>query len=77
MSQRDKLIARVQARPPEAVFGDVRRLLELFGWRLARQNSSHVTFTRDGKIIGLALVSGRRVKRVYLDIVCERLGLDD
>ena len=78
MAKRDKLIARIRARPPEADFEDVRGLLEGFGWQMARQKGSHVTFTRQGEHpIAVPMVRGRKVKRTYLAVICDRLGLDD
>jgi predicted RNA binding protein YcfA (HicA-like mRNA interferase family) len=78
VSQFEKLINRIRARPPEADSGDVRKLLEAFGWTFARQTSSHMIFTKPGETaITVPLVSGRKVKRVYLDLIIERLGLDD
>jgi len=77
LTQRRKLIDRIRARPPEADFDDVRKLLEEFGWSLARTSGSHMHFTKEGeRTITVPLVKGRRVKRTYLDIICERLGLD-
>ncbi|MFW6174339.1 MAG: type II toxin-antitoxin system HicA family toxin [Chloroflexota bacterium] len=75
-TQRDKLIQKIRARPPEADFGDVRKLLEAFGWEQRRQTGSHVIF-RDANgrgILTVPLKGGRRVKTKYLDIICERLG---
>lgn len=78
MSQHDKLIERIRARPPEADFNDVRRLLEAFGWTLAREKGSHAHFTKPGeRTLTIPRHGGRRVKRTYLDLICERLGLDD
>ena len=78
MTRRDKLIERIRARPPEADFSDVRRLLEAFGWVLAREKGSHVHFTKPGeRTITVPRISGRRVARTYLDIILDRLGLDD
>lgn len=78
VTQRERLVARIRARPPEADLGDVRRLLEEFGWRLARQRGSHVTFTKEGEYpIVVPQHHGRKVKRVYLARICERLGLDE
>ena len=77
MAQIYKLIQRIRARPPEADFEDVRNLLEAFGWTLARQRSSHIHFSKPGeRTINIPVVKGRKVKRVYLDEVCRRLGLD-
>ncbi|HEU5423934.1 MAG TPA: type II toxin-antitoxin system HicA family toxin [Nitrolancea sp.] len=78
MSRRDKLIARILARPPQADFDDVRAVLEEFGWVLARERGSHCTFAKPGEYpIIVPKVGGRKVKRVYLDMICDRLGLDD
>jgi predicted RNA binding protein YcfA (HicA-like mRNA interferase family) len=76
MARRDKLIARVRARPPLADFDDVRAVLELFGWERARQSGSHVSFTKPGeRTLTIPNFHGK-VKRVYLDEICKRLGLD-
>lgn len=78
MGRRDKLIARIRARPPEADFGDVQAVLEYFGWTLDRESGSHATFTKRGEFpLTVPKVGGRKVKRTYLTILCERLGLDD
>ena len=78
MTQLDKLIKRICARPPEASFNDVRRLLEAYGWVLKRQKGSHFHFTRPGEgTQTVPLVRGRSVKRYILDQIIERLGLDE
>lgn len=78
MSRLEKLIEVIRARPPEARFEDVRKLLEAFGWEMRRQSGSHVSFKKRGeRSITVPLVSGRKVKRTYLDQLCELLGLDD
>ena len=77
MTQHDKLIERIRARPPFADFGDVQRLLEGSGWKLARAKGSHCAFTKPGQgTLVASTVSGRKVKRYILDDICERLGLD-
>jgi predicted RNA binding protein YcfA (HicA-like mRNA interferase family) len=78
MTQRDKLIARIRARPPEADFSDVHRLLERFGWTVAKERGSHLTYKKPGEFPLVVIKSGgRKVKREYLDRVSVRLGLDD
>ena len=78
MPQIDDLVARIRARPPQARFRDVQALLEAFGWRLARERGSHVTFAKEGeRSIVVPKEGGRWVNRTYLDQICERLGLDD
>ena len=78
MTQHDKLIERIVARPPEADFNDVRRLLETHGWVLKRQKGSHTHFTKPGESTQtVPLVRGRTVKRYILNQIIERLGLDE
>ena len=76
MTRRERLIARIKSRPPEAEQRDVRALLQEFGWTLDRQTGSHLIFVKDGEMMSIPLVHGRRVKRIYLDEICKRLGLD-
>ena len=77
MTQLEKLVERIKARPPEADFEDVESLLEAYGWEKKRQSGSHVAYKKgkgDGTIT-FPLVGGRRVKRVYLDRIIEKLGM--
>jgi predicted RNA binding protein YcfA (HicA-like mRNA interferase family) len=78
MSQREKLIERIRARPPAASFEDVDLLLRHFGWIRARERGSHVSYRKDDELpIVIARWNGTKVRRVYLNDICERLGLDD
>ena len=78
MTQLDRLIGRIRARPPEARFNDVRRLLEAYGWTFARQKGSHAHFTKAGeRTITVPVVHGTKVKCYILDQSIERLGLDN
>lgn len=78
MTRRDKLVEKIRRRPPDAAFDDVKRLLEAFDWTFDRQVGSHTFFVKPNeRTISVPLVSGRKVKRRYLDEICERLGLDD
>jgi predicted RNA binding protein YcfA (HicA-like mRNA interferase family) len=53
-------------------------LLEEMGWRKDREKGSHVTFVKeDEPPITVPKEGGRWVKRAYLDLICDRLGLDD
>jgi predicted RNA binding protein YcfA (HicA-like mRNA interferase family) len=77
MSRDEKLIERLKTRPPQADFADVQRVLELKGRRLMHRKGSHVGFKKgegEGTIV-VPLVSGRTVKRAYLDQLIERLEL--
>ncbi len=78
MSRIEKLIALIRKRPVEAEFDDVATVLEHFGWKAARTKGSHVSFTKAGEApIVIPKKHGRKVKRVYLDDLSGRLGLDD
>ncbi len=79
MSQLDKLVAKIKARPPEANVGDVMKLLEAHGWQSRRPSGSHISFRKPGdpRLLTISTVHGRTVKTTYLDMICEYLGLDD
>jgi predicted RNA binding protein YcfA (HicA-like mRNA interferase family) len=78
MTSLEKLIERIRARPPLARFSDVQALLEELGWRKDREKGSHVTFVKKGEQpITVPKDGGRWVKRVCLDLICDRLELDE
>ncbi len=78
MSGLEKSIARLKSGRTEADFNDVRRVLEAFGWRQARQAGSHGSFTRAGHPTVIVPLSNRfKVKRVYLDSICAILELTE
>lgn len=78
MSKIDKLIARIKARPVEADFEDVELVLRYCGWEIAHERGSHVSFSKTGEMpIVIPRKHGRKVKQIYLDKLCERLGLDE
>lgn len=77
MTRRDKLVERIVRRPPDASFEDVRQVFVMYGWIYARTKGSHASFTKPGERTQVIPVHGGRVRRVYLDRVCEVLGLGD
>ena len=78
MPRDEKLIERLRRRPPRADYSDIERLLLNEGWVKMRQKGSHVSFKKTGSpTITVPLVEGRRVKRVYIDLVFRILGLDE
>ncbi|MHB8648292.1 MAG: type II toxin-antitoxin system HicA family toxin [Thermomicrobiales bacterium] len=79
MTQREKLIERMRRRPSEMSFDDVCKVLEEFGWSKDRERGSHVIFIKEGEIPlpPVPKVHRRMVKRTYLVMLCERLGLDE
>ncbi|MBI3978944.1 MAG: type II toxin-antitoxin system HicA family toxin [Chloroflexi bacterium] len=77
MGQIEKLIRQLVSRPTSMDFDDVCRVLAHHGWVLDR-TKGHPVFVKKGEFpITVALVSGRKVKRVYLKQICERLGLEE
>ena len=78
MSRDDKLIERIRRRPPEADFRDVRRLLEMYGYAMRKGGKHTAVFSHPTlPSVTVPTISGRRVKRAYLDGLCKLLGLDD
>lgn len=80
MVRHETLADRIRARPPEADFHDVETLLKAFGWTLdsKRGKGSHKVFIKkEHPAFTVPTVGGRRVKRTYLDKLCDRLGLVD
>ena len=79
MTQLDRLVARFRARPPEIDFGDVETLLHAYGWTLARERGSHVTFIKEGESANIVVAKhhGRKVKKTYIVEICRILKLDE
>lgn len=78
MGRREKLIQRICARPPQARFSEVQQLLEIEGYSLHRTSGSHNIFVKpNSPNITIPTVQGRMVKRTYLSMLCEDLGLDE
>lgn len=78
MTQLEKAIARLQARPPEARAQDVRRVLAAYGYREVRQRGSHLTFAHaERRGFTLPLSHGKTVKRAYIVDLLENLNLDE
>jgi predicted RNA binding protein YcfA (HicA-like mRNA interferase family) len=73
----EKPLERLRRRPPVASFADVQAVLEAHGWAKARQESSHVSFTKPGERTLVVPLAKRKVKRYVVDQVLQRLGLDD
>jgi predicted RNA binding protein YcfA (HicA-like mRNA interferase family) len=65
MSRDEKLIARIKARPPEARYADVERLLYMFGWEADETGSSHVTFKKPGEPPLVVVRKGRRYAATF------------
>lgn len=52
--------------------------MEVHGWRSRGEEGSHCVFEKPGEYpITFLKKGGQTVKRRYLDMICERLGLDD
>lgn len=77
MTQREKLLEKLQARPVEMRYRDVQRLLVLEGWTLRNQEGSHVTFKKPGHRSITVSTDNGLVPRYQLDQISETLGLED
>ena len=79
MTQLDKLVRKLKGRPVTAPIGDVRKVLDAYGWEFRSQRGSHLSFRKPGdpRLLTICTESGKTVTTVYLDKVCEFLGLDD
>lgn len=76
MGTNRRRIERILNLPPEADFSDVRAILRYFGWQERQGKGSHVIFrSPDGSERLTIPVHGRRVKRVYVQQLCEVLDL--
>ena len=72
----DRSLDRLRASVPESDFADVRRVLERLGYVQRRQRGSHVTFKKQGEpSIPLPLLAGRKVRRIYVQQLLDKLGL--
>ena len=70
-------IVRIRARSVEGDFDGVAHVLQHFGWELRREEGSHASFGKDWEPpIVIPKKHGRKVKQIYLDKICQRLGLD-
>lgn len=65
MSKRRKLLLRLKNNPHDALFEDIRKLLEYSGFFLERTVGSHHIFKR-GSVIFVVPRHNNRVKSVYV-----------
>ena len=79
MSQIEKLIESFLRKPPEVSFANVANLLEAFGYEERHSGSgSHRVFIKLGcNPITVPTISGRRVKKKYIELLIEILGLEE
>jgi len=78
MAGLEKLVERFLKEPPEVSFHDVVKVLEAFGYEERPSKSGHRVFAKLGQYpITVPTVKGRRVKRVYVRKLIERLGLEE
>jgi len=77
MTRRDKLVERIRRRPAEAKFSEVRSLLVMFEWEHVPTDGSHERFRKKGERSITVPVHSGKVGRVYLDEICDKLGLDE
>ena len=75
----EKLKAKLLARPTEALISDVQAIFEAEGWTLRSIKGSHHIFENKAKGLTYSVptVGGRKVKRHYLDAICDILDLKE
>ena len=79
MSKFDKLVEKFLRKPPEVSFNDVVKILEAFGYTEKDSGSgSHRVFTKQNNYpIVVPVIKGRMVKRDYVKMIIDRLGLEE
>ena len=79
MGQFEKLIEKLLRKPTEVSFNDVVKVLEAFGYEERPSGSgSHRAFTKSGSLpVIVPVIKGRRVKGRYIQMIIERLGLEE
>ena len=79
MGKFEKLIEQFLGKPTEVSFADVAKVLEAFGYEERHSRSgSHRAFTKPGYLpIIVPTVKGRRVKGPYIQMIIEKLGLEE
>jgi len=78
MSKKEKLIERLLRKPVDMRFDEVKVILEHFGFTLDNKNQkgSHFVFCK-GDLQMTVPVHNHVVKRTYLQIMIEMLGLEE
>jgi predicted RNA binding protein YcfA (HicA-like mRNA interferase family) len=79
MSKLEKIIEEFLGKPTEASFRDVSKVLEACGYEERHSGSgSHRVFTKPGHFpIIVPTIKGRHVKGTYIQMIVERLGLEE
>lgn len=81
MGKLDKIVKRILGRPPDIDFQTIVWLLERFGYdyKIPRRGSHYVFFRADDpdRQFTIPTVKGKRVKRVYIDLVIQELDLEE
>jgi len=78
MSKKEKLVERLLRKPVDMRFDEVKVILEYSGFTLDAKNQkgSHFVFFKGEQLITIP-VHNHVVKRTYLQIIIELLGLED
>ena len=79
MTQLDKLVEKFLKEPPEVSFAEVTTVLEAFGYEERHSGGgSHRAFVKVGyPPVVVPTIKGRRVKRVYVQMIIENLHLEE
>jgi predicted RNA binding protein YcfA (HicA-like mRNA interferase family) len=79
MDQVDKLVEKFLRKPPEALFRDVAKVLEAFGYEeRPHGGGSHRFFAKPGhRGKTVPTIKGRRVKGKYVEMIVDNLELEE
>lgn len=78
MARIEKLVELFLREPPEVSFEDVVKVLAAFGYKKRPSKAGHRVFSKPAEYpITVPTVKGRRVKRVYVRMIIERLELEE
>ena len=78
MSKKEKLVERLLRKPVDMRFDEVKVILEYSGFTLDSKNQkgSHFVFFKGDKLITIP-VHNHVIKKTYLQLIIEMLGLED
>lgn len=78
MSSRGKLVEKFLFKPSAVDIGDVKRLMDAFGYQLRKKSGSEYVFHKKGDCpINVPTVEGSHVKSPYVKRLAKRLNLEE
>jgi len=72
-----KLVEKMLCLPPEMRFGEIKKVLERFGWRVSKVKGDHFNFKKENEFLIISAKKGRKVKRGYIRRIVDKLNLEE